>query len=332
MMSGGRSFPPPPGGTSMAAEDLETVCKQAREAIERRDWARAKQEYLKALGLKSDTPDVHYGLATVFFQLNELTSAAHHFKEVTRLDPKRPGAYVNLGAVLNLLTQYDDAITALRKGIALDPKRTEGYYNLGLVHKKKGQLDLAIQAYREAIRLNPRLGDAHLNLANVYLDKRQYRQAISHYEHALQVRPGWSKALDGMALAQAALAAGPDATESRIVQTEAGQGERLVDPTVHGDYLNELHHVSVESEEVGRHLQTVLSAELETALKELSLSLLATHGASGELADRVSKFEDSVGHVVASQKALKESLVKLQELEKRFADLPPGTLPEPKDD
>src|SRR6516165_4961505 len=261
MMSGGRSFPPPPGGTSMAAEDLETVCKQAREAIERRDWARAKQEYLKALGLKSDAPDVHYGLATVYFQLNELTSAAHHFKEVTRLDHKRAGAYVNLGAVLNLLTEYDEAITVLRRGIALDPKRTEGYYNLGLVHKRKGQLDLAIQAYREAIRINPRLGDAHLNLANVYLDKRQFRQAITHYEHALQVRPGWAKALEGMALAQQAMASGVDATESRIVQNAAGKGELLVDPGVHGDFLNELHKVSVESEEIGRLLQTVLAAE-----------------------------------------------------------------------
>jgi tetratricopeptide (TPR) repeat protein len=316
----------------MVAENLETFCQRAREAIEERDWDRAKQEYLKALGLRSDSPDVHYGLATVYFQLNELTSAAHHFKEVTRLDPKRAGAFVNLGAVLNLLTEYDEAITVLRKGIALDPKRTEGYYNLGLVHKRKGQLDLAVQAYREAIRINPRLGDAHLNLGNVYLDKRQYRQAIAHYENALKVRPGWPKALEGMALAQAAQASGVDTTESRIVQTDTPEGERLVDPTVHTEFLSELHSVSVESEEIGRHLQTVLAAELEGTIKELSLSLLSTHGAGGELADRVSKFETSVGHVVESQKALKESLAKLLKLEARFAELPPGTLPEPKED
>jgi tetratricopeptide (TPR) repeat protein len=316
----------------MAAENIEDFCQRAREAIEQRDWDRAKQEYLKALGLKSDAADVHYGLATVYFQLNELTSSAHHFKEVTRLDPKRPGAYVNLGAVLNLLTQYDDAITVLRKGIGLDPKLTQGYYNLGLVHRRKGQLDLAIQAYREAIRINPRLGDAHLNLANVYLDKRQYRQAIAHYDQALQIRPEWPKALDGKSLAQAALASGADATESRIVQHEVGQGERLVDPSVHGDFLAELHQVSVESEEIGRHLQTILAAELEGTIKELSLSLLATHGAGGELADRVSKFETSVGHIVESQKSLKESLVKLQKLEAHFAELPPGSLPEVKED
>jgi tetratricopeptide (TPR) repeat protein len=316
----------------MAAENLEAFCQHAREAIEQRDWDRAKQEYLKALGLKSDVPDVHYGLATVYFQLNELTSAAHHFKEVTRLDHRRAGAYVNLGAVLNLLTEYDEAITVLRKGIALDPKRTEGYYNLGLVHKRKGQLDLAIQAYREAIRINPRLGDAHLNLANVYLDKKQYRQAVAHYEHALQVRPGWAKALEGMALAQAALTAGTDATESRVIQSEVQEGERLVDPTVHTEFLTELHRASVESEEIGKHLQTILIAELEPAIKELSLSLLATHGAGGELADRVSKFEDSTSHILESQKSLKESLAKILKLEGQFAELAPGAEPPPKEE
>ena len=87
--------------------------------------------YLQALGLQSDMPDVHYGLATVYFQLRELTIAAHHFKEVTRLDPSRVGAFVNLGAVYNLLDQLDDAVTALRRSIQLDGKRVEGYYNLG---------------------------------------------------------------------------------------------------------------------------------------------------------------------------------------------------------
>jgi Tfp pilus assembly protein PilF len=316
----------------MVAENFETFIQGAKEAIEQRDWDRAKQEYLKALGLKSDASDVHYGLATVYFQLGELTSAAHHFREVTRLDPKRAGAFVNLGAVLNLLTEYDEAITVLRKGIGLEPKRTEGYYNLGLVHKRKGQLDLAVQAYREAIRLNPRLGDAHLNLANVYLDKRQYRQAIAHYEQALQVRPGWAKAEEGMLLAKTAMAGGSDAAESRIVQTEVQAGERLVDPNVHGEFLTELHQVSVESEEVGRHLQTLLSAEVEPVIKELSLSLLATHGAGGELADRVSKFEASLERIVESQKSLKQSLSKLQNLEARFAGLPPGALPEVKEE
>src|ERR1700730_5294654 len=116
----------------MSAATIEGLFQKARQAIEQRDWPTAKMMYLQALGLKSDQPDVHYGLATVYFQLRELTSAAHHFREVTRLDPPRAGAYINPGAVLNLLEQHDEALTALRKGIQLDNKRVEGFYNMGL--------------------------------------------------------------------------------------------------------------------------------------------------------------------------------------------------------
>src|SRR2546423_1281944 len=103
-----------------ASEELDKLFQKARKAIAERDWDRAKQIYLQALGLKSDSPDVHYGLATVYFQLRELTSAAHHFREVTRLDPQRSGGFINLGAVLNLMQEYSEAVTALRRGLQLD--------------------------------------------------------------------------------------------------------------------------------------------------------------------------------------------------------------------
>src|SRR5437867_3842291 len=76
----------------MGIVSFETLCLQAKQAIADRDWETARQIYLQALGLKSDAPDVHYGLATVCFQLRDLPSAAYHFKEVTRLDPLRTGA------------------------------------------------------------------------------------------------------------------------------------------------------------------------------------------------------------------------------------------------
>src|SRR5947208_12228776 len=151
----------------MAKETVDSLCQKAQAAVSKGENAPARQLYLQALGLKSDAPDVHYGLATVCFLLNDLPSAAYHFKEVTRLDPLRAGAYINLGAVYNRLNQLDDAIPALRRGIQLDSKRGEGYYNLGLAYRRKGQPDRAIEAYREATRVNPRMADAHFNLANL---------------------------------------------------------------------------------------------------------------------------------------------------------------------
>jgi tetratricopeptide (TPR) repeat protein len=297
---------------AMIADKIESLCLKAQEAIGQREWDKAKMNYLQALGLKSDVPDIHYGLATVFFQLRELTSAAHHFREVTRLDPSRAGAFVNLGAVLNLLGEYDEAVSVLRKGIQLDPKRVEGYYNLGLVHRRKGQLDLAIQAYREGLRLNPRMADAHLNLANIFVEKGQYKLAISHYESAAQLRPGWEKAADGLAHAKAALEAEQQPNTGAAVAAPAGDLERTVDPALHHNFLTTLHQAAIDTEGKGKELEQVLAKEVEPAIKELSSCLLYPNGPRSELEECVEKFEAALKNVRRVQLELQANIARVK--------------------
>jgi tetratricopeptide (TPR) repeat protein len=304
---------------------IERLCLKAREAIEARDWERAKQVYLMALGLRSDAPDIHMGLATVYFQLREFTSAAHHFREVTRLDPLRAGAYINLGAVLNLLQELDEAVAALRRGIQLDPQRVEGYYNLGLVYRRRGQFDLAIQAYREALRLNPRMADAYLNLANLYIEKQQYRQAIQNYDDALRLRPNWDKALEGRAHAQALLSGDrPASTPSKPAggQPSAGRSpaveEKMVDPNLHAGLLTALHTGAETAEALGRRFQAVLVEEMEEAIKELSSCLLYPNSPLSELNTCINRFEQALEHVLDAQKNLEAGIVRVQQLNAQF--------------
>ncbi|MFO0880051.1 MAG: tetratricopeptide repeat protein [Gemmataceae bacterium] len=310
----------------MGPDKVERLCQRAREAIAQRDWDRAKQSYLVALGLRSDIPEVHYGLATVYFQLRELTSAAHHFREVTRLDPLHAGAYINLGAVLNLLQQYDDAIAALRRGLQIDSHRVEGYYNLGLVYKRKGQADLAISAYKEAIRLNPRMPDAHLNLGNLLLEREHPRQALGHYEQALQVRPGWEKAVAGIEQAKFALEGGvppPVApTPATPVQVAApAEMDRLVDPVVHATFLSSLHQATIVAEDTGRLLQRILAEEVEPVLKELSAVLLHTHGSRSELDTCLTRFESALLGMRTAHDALKKAVGRVTEIGERVPGL-----------
>jgi tetratricopeptide (TPR) repeat protein len=310
----------------MMPDKVEKLCQRAVQAIAERDWEKAKQAYLMALGLRSDLPDVHYGLATVYFQLRELTSAAHHFREVTRLDPARAGAFVNLGAVLNVLNQHDEALAALRKAIQLDPQRVEGYYNLGLVCRRKGQNDLAVNAYREALRLNPRMADAHLNLANLFMEKGSPRQAQTHYEEALKVRPNWDRALGGLEAAKEAIEG--EALGSEPLEEEAGskilpraplsEGDRLVDPVVHAVYLTTLHQATIVSEEAGRLLGNIIGGEIEPVIQELSRALLQTHGSRGELDVCITKFETALGRMKTAHQTLKNSVHRLEEIGGHF--------------
>jgi thioredoxin-like negative regulator of GroEL/exonuclease VII small subunit len=325
----------------MAVESFEGLCQKAREAVEQRSPDRARQLYLQALGLKSDSPDVHYGLATVCFQLKDLPSAAYHFKEVTRLDPLRAGAYINLGAVYNLLDQLDEAIPALRRAIQLDSHRAEGYYNLALVYRRKGQVELAIQAYREALRINPRMPDAHYNLANLYLEKGKYAAAISHYQQALELRPNWDKAVNGLAQAEAALAAeepvragvnvpetgpGPDviaasgAKAAPATTAHALDPERTIDPMVHGTLLTSLHKATIDSDNQGRQFLEILEKEIEPAIKELSSCLLYPDTSLNELDQCVHKFEAAMASMRSAHKNLQGSFDKIRNLGDRLLE------------
>jgi tetratricopeptide (TPR) repeat protein len=317
----------------MVAESIDSLCQQARAAVEQRNPQRARQLYLQALGMKSDSPDVHYGLATVCFQLKDLPSAAYHFKEVTRLDPLRAGAYINLGAVYNLLDQLDDAIPALRRAIQLDSHRAEGYYNLGLVYKRKGQLELAIQAYREALRINPRMADAHYNVANLYLEKGQYGMAATHYRQALGLRPTWDKAIDGLAQAEASLAeesaaraepqgaAATDGTARPAVATApAIDPAKTVDPMVQGNLLSSLHKATIESENYGRNFLKVLESEIEPAIKDLSSCLLYPDTSLSELDHCVQKFEAAIQSMRSAQRILQNSIEKVRSLGDRLVE------------
>jgi tetratricopeptide (TPR) repeat protein len=188
-----------------AAETAERFCLQARRATKQGNWTKAKRYYLQALERNPDLPNVHYALAVTCYHLGDLPAAAHHFREVTRLDPLRVEAFINLGAVLKLLREYRDAIAALQQAIRIDPQHPDAHYNLGLVHRCNGQADLASQAYRKALCLDPCMPDAHLNLANILLERKNFGQALAHYKQALRFQPNWKKAVDGLALALTAL-------------------------------------------------------------------------------------------------------------------------------
>jgi predicted Zn-dependent protease len=317
----------------MVSESIESLCHKARQAVAQGAYDQARQLYMQALSMRSDAPDVHYGLATVCFLLQDLPSAAYHFKEVTRLDPLRAGAHINLGAVYNRLDQVDEAIQVLRRGIQLDTHRAEGYYNLGLAYRRKKQLDLAIQAYHEAVRLNPRMPDAHLNLANAYLDKGNYPAAIVHYKQSLEIRPNWAKAEAGLDQAERALEASrqpaealaPEspyerekAPEPDAVAAPALDPKRVVDPNIHGGLLNNLHRATIESENHSRSFLQILEKEIEPAIKELSSCLLYPDKSVGELDDCVQKFEAAVHSIRSAQRSLQTSMEQVRSLGDRL--------------
>jgi tetratricopeptide (TPR) repeat protein len=306
----------------MANDPLETLRQNAQAALSRGQHQEARQIYQQALGYNSDSPDIHYGIATVCFLLGDLHSAVYHFKEVIRLDPLRAGAFINLGAVQNRLGLFEESLATLRRGIQLDPNRAEGYYNLALVYKQLGQLEMAINAYREALRLNARMYDAHYNLGNIFLEKGQLHLAIAHYKQALELRPNWEKgriALEA-ALADQAAQESSGATKAPVTPAVAPapdsklDPDRVLDPTFHGNYLRELHDIVIDTDKHSQAMLEFLQKEVEEVIRVLSICILTPKDPKYNLDDQIKRFDAAVLQLQQLQEAMQKRMTRAKML------------------
>lgn len=186
----------------MSAEDFESLCSQARVAVQDRELDEAVRLFHAALKLSPDAIDVHEGLATAYVLKEDYTQAILHFEQVTLLSPRDPKAYINLGALYNLQQDFKSAALVLRKAVQRNSKSADAYYNLGIAEKGQQQLALAMSAYKECIKLRPEMPEAHVNLANCYVEQTNYKKAIEHYEIALRHRPDFGSARRGVAHAK----------------------------------------------------------------------------------------------------------------------------------
>ena len=326
----------------MAKESPETLCKQAQEALSQGQYEEARQLYRQALIYRSDSPEVHYGIATASFLVGDLHSAVYHFKEVIRLDPQRAGAHINLGAAYNRLEEYDEALATLRRAIQVDPARGEGYYNLGLVYKQLGQLDMAVNAYREAVRLNPRMYDAHYNLGNIFMEKGQLNQAVAHYRNALDIRPQWEKGRVALEAAQAQLAAkneaeapeptpiyaaplpGPAAPSPSALSASGPAAPkldptRMIDPNIHGKLLRDLHRLVVDTDTSSQAMLDFLQKEVAEAIRELSICILTPDDPGHNLTEQIARFDEVVNQLYHLEAALQKRMLRTKLLSEQVA-------------
>jgi tetratricopeptide (TPR) repeat protein len=302
----------------MVPNKVELLCARAQQAMAARDWDKAKQYYLLALDFRADTAEVHYGLATVYFQQGDMANAAHHYMEVTRLEPSRARAFINLGAALHKLGEFEDAEIALCKGLQIDSRLGEGFYLLGLVHKSRRQIDKALLAFTEALRCNPRLAEALLGKGEAHIAKYQPELALSCIEEALRLRPNWDKALLSHQVAHDMVSRLPTRKTEQDAVPEAIGGSRTVDPETDRVLLTELHQLAGFTEKKGELLVKILGEQLAPLLVELSRLLINPKSLRSDLATCLTQFESALERMHSARAGLEEEASKVRQLASRF--------------
>jgi tetratricopeptide (TPR) repeat protein len=305
----------------MITASFEALLRSARRALAEGRVDEAAHHYEKARGLRPDSPDAHYGLATAEFILNDVEGAAFHFREVTRLDPLRAGAYVNLGAALTRLGEHREAVQVLRRGIQLEPKRAEGYYNLGLVYRAAHDNPHAIQAFLEATRMDPGSADAHFNLGNSLMEEGQFARAAEAFMAALRVQPGWDKAEHGLAQAEQALAAELASAQPSVPLAPIAQPERRIDPTRNQVALEIMHESIKAAQAASDEFLQALATDVGPSVKELTQCLIGRQPdrTAPDLDHRIKKFEIAVARLRKAHDDMQGHLGRAQSSGERIA-------------
>jgi tetratricopeptide (TPR) repeat protein len=196
--------------------------------------SKALEQFLKALEIYPDDPNLHYDLALTYDMKGALDKTEYHLKEAIKLKPDYSDAYnylgfvyfsqgkvdeaikyyhkaldnelylspqdahMNLGIAYLSLKEYRKAILQLEEAIRLVPDFAAAYNNLGKAYEGLGQYDKARFNYEKAVEFNPQYADAYLNLGKLLYRSAERKKAIESFDKVISLEPGSDRAKEAL--------------------------------------------------------------------------------------------------------------------------------------
>jgi Flp pilus assembly protein TadD len=105
------------------------------------DLAEAQSALERAMAIRSEDPEVAYGLGVIYGRL-----------ALGELERARRSPFLDQTAAESLLAK---AIFCYQRSVELDPKRAEAWNNLAALHAVRGDRELAIEALKRSLQASP---------------------------------------------------------------------------------------------------------------------------------------------------------------------------------
>jgi tetratricopeptide (TPR) repeat protein len=150
--------------------------------------------YAKALEIKPDHAEAHFGMAELFARQGKFEEAVSHYVEALRSRPDFPRPYNSLGTIYAKEGNIDKAIFYFSQALEIRPDYASAHNNLGALLAAQGKLDEAIAHFSAAIRISPDHFKAHNNLGEVLARQGKIDEAMFHLSEALRLQPDYADA------------------------------------------------------------------------------------------------------------------------------------------
>ena len=124
------------------------------------DWARADEEFQKALQLNPNYPTAHHWRSYYLAATGRFDEAVSHIKKSQELEGSLSFSIsTDIGEIYCWARQYDKAVEKLQEVVRIEPNFASARNALGIAYLKKGQINEAIAELEAARRLenSPRM-------------------------------------------------------------------------------------------------------------------------------------------------------------------------------
>jgi tetratricopeptide (TPR) repeat protein len=148
-----------------------------------RQMPQAEREYLEALRLRRDLPNVHLELGQVYVNSAQWPKAETEFRAETQLQPGNAEAAYRLGSALLQQGKSREAITELQRSNELKPEMPETLYFLGKAASLAGENAMAEQSWLKVVELEKNgslAAQSHFALAGLY--RKQGKTELAQHE------------------------------------------------------------------------------------------------------------------------------------------------------
>ena len=134
----------------------------------------------------------HQAAAEAFESQGSSNEAIGEYREVLKLDPKRPKIHYRIGRTLLARWQKNhapedraEAAKEFEQEVELDPNDANALYELAELHRQQHELDQAQQFFEAALKQYPDFQEAQVGLAATLMAKQKPELALPHLQRAV---------------------------------------------------------------------------------------------------------------------------------------------------
>jgi tetratricopeptide (TPR) repeat protein len=166
----------------------DTITEMHLEEKDKRNMAKAKEEFLSFLLSRPDQWMSHYNMGNYQLESGNPQAALSSYEKVLNLDPHAITAFVNMSMAYARMGRNKEAEESLQKALEIEPENAAANFNLGLLLAEQGRMDEAEKALHNALQSDPQLAPAAYNLCVMLANDRK-EEAIDYCKKANELRP-----------------------------------------------------------------------------------------------------------------------------------------------